>query len=53
MIQSKSGFIWVITTLERDDEEEVCLNLSHNRGPTKAYLQALSPTNIKSALACT
>lgn len=30
MIQSKSSFIWVITTPRQDDEEEVRLNLGHN-----------------------
>lgn len=30
MIQSKSSFIQVITTLKQDDEEEVRLNLGHN-----------------------
>jgi len=46
MIQSKSSFILVITTLEQGDEEEVCLNLSHNgreqRGAYKHYQPQIS-----------
>lgn len=30
MIQSKSSFIYVITTLKQDDEAEIRLNLGHN-----------------------
>lgn len=43
MIQSKSSFISAITALEQDDEEEVRLNLKHNRGEQRHTYKHYQP----------
>lgn len=42
-IQSKSSFIQVVTIPKQDDEEEVCLNLNHNRGEQRRTYKHYQP----------
>lgn len=43
MIQSESSFIYVITTLKQDDEEEHRLNLGHNGGEQRRTYKHYQP----------